>query len=109
MDMTKFETKKYIKAEDVVTTKVDKAMIKTAGKQESGKFGDQVVFEVRYNNRNCLYSPNGKSVENLNKGYGRESEEWIGKSITFRVEKNTKGDNTLIAYPEAVVEEEVKG
>jgi len=107
MDMNKYKTFEFLKAETVKESKEKVAVVVSDAEETTGKFGDQAIFKVKFNNKKYNYSPNGQTVENLIAGYGSDSSDWVGQPIIFEVTE-AKGKEILIGKPQKVTEEEVK-
>ena len=82
----------------------DRLQIKDAGQVIEGKFGEQTVFKVMTKDKQTFnLAMNRTTQNNLAKGYGEESEEWVGKVASAFVVKQMVGDglkNILYLAPD---------
>ena len=104
MDMTKYATKQYLNVETVQNEQVFTLKLLNAGSNSTGMFGDQAVFEVDYNDKEYLFTPNGESVSNLIENLGVDSKKWIGKEIDLKITKNKNDKFIIICLGEKSVE-----
>lgn len=107
MDMNKYKTLEFLKAETVKESEDKVAKIIEDAVEKPGKYDPQAIFKVLFNGEKYNYSPNGQTTKNLIEEYGQDSVHWVGQPIIFEViKKNDK--NILIGYPQKVEEEKVE-
>lgn len=82
----------------------DRIQIKDAGQVIEGQFGEQFVFKILTSKKEEYnLAMNRTSRNNLAKGYGAESEVWVGKVAQAFVVKQMVGDglkNVLYLAPD---------
>ncbi len=71
----------------------DRVQIKDAGTELEGKFGPQRVFKILTKKKEALnLAINRTSQQNLARGYGKDTEGWVGKVAKCYVVKQMVGD-----------------
>ncbi len=70
------------------------------GRQDkTGTYGQIAVVPVQIDEKNKTWHLSNKSSANLQKIYGKESKEWIGKPIKLEVLVNDKGKKYIEGTP----------
>jgi len=81
------------------------AVITESPTKETAKLGDDVrevyriPIELAEGNRKTILTPNQKTLNNLVTGYSDEGDQWVGKKIRLEVEKSSRGQKMIVAYP----------
>jgi len=96
----------YLTVEEVESLKTAEAEILDEGKRETAEFGDnkrevyRFTIKIREKDYDSIWTPNQRSLTNLVKLWGSDSKSWIGHTIQLKVERSTKGQKMIVAYPE---------
>lgn len=106
MDMKQYEESEYLSADLVENSPTKVINFLNSGEEKTTDFGKKPQFLVEIDHKKKFYRPNKTSVAHLNKAFGSDSNLWIGKQATVRVE-TINAKRSIIASPVvAVVPEE---
>jgi len=92
----------YINPEN--TSENDLGVIVSAGRFEQKKTAEGksfriFVLDIEKEGRTLEYSPPIMTGKRLQKAYGMDSIGWLGKKVSFKLEKNNKNKMEVQAYP----------
>ena len=77
----------------------DKVVIKSAGTEVTGQFGDQTVFVIETRNGDKNFPLNQSSINVLVEAFGEDTEKWVGKSVKVLTKKGVfAGKKGIAAY-----------
>lgn len=69
----------------------------TIGEEEKEVY--RCGIQLKEKEGQSIWTPNQKSLINLVGAWGSESKDWIGKQIKFKIEKSSRGQKMIVAYP----------
>ena len=85
---------KDTKAKIVSETTKEKATI-----NEKEKEMHRCNLILAQDDKKVIWSPNQRSLANLIGKWKNQSKDWIGKTIELKIEKSSKGQSMIVAYP----------
>lgn len=89
MNMEKYGESEYVTVDLLSKLQSKMGVILDAGLEEMGKFGVQVKFRVEFvGGKIKLWRPNRQCVNVLCQAWGAESSGWVGKQLSFVVDKD---------------------
>lgn len=104
--MKQYEESEYLSADLVENSPTKTITLLNSGEEKKTDYGKKPQFLVELDNKKKFFRPNRTSVGHLIKAYGPDSNLWIGKQATVRVEMiNSK--RSIIASPVIVPPPEV--
>ena len=96
MDATQYGESNWLNADIVKSSKSKKAIILGDAKSEETDFGAKLTFPIEIDGKKKTYSPNKDSVKNIISALGSETQEWLGKTLSFSV-VSVMGKDSVIA------------
>lgn len=98
MDMEKFEEGEFLTADMIEKSPTKTIVFLNSGELKKTDYGEKVQFLVGIDEKQKVYTPNRKSIGNLNKGFGTNSALWVEKKAKMHVEV-IQQKNSIIAEP----------
>jgi len=91
----------YVNADLVKNSKNKEMVVVDPGKYEQTDYGEKLTLFVEIDGKKKIWRPNRDSVKNLNRGFGEDTETWIGKPVTLQV-VSIAGKDSVVAAPKVM-------
>lgn len=99
MNTKKYMEGEYVNAQLIKDSPTKRACILSEGIEDKYMDKFYIKLMVEMDGQRKMWRVNRKSLENLNKYYGEETNAWVGKFVQFLVENSKNGMEMAIAFP----------
>lgn len=97
VDTTEYTEGKYLNVAYIKSSPSKTGVVITEATSVKGEFGTKLECMVQIDTKMKTLRLNKKSIENLQR-IGKDSKDWIGKAITFRIE-TIQNKEAIVAEP----------
>jgi len=103
MNMKKYTTANYLTTIEVKEAEEKLITLLDLGTEVTSKFGYQPQFKVQLagSDEVKLFTPNGKSVNEMIEQEGEESTKWVGKQFKVGIEINKNNNEMVVILPKS--------